>query len=1625
MEENKNNKKVYSYDEVYEATLKYFNGDDLATTVWIKKYCHKFLHDDGTVDYYELTPEDMFHRLAKEYARAGMKYNNPLTEEEIFDLFNHYKYIFPQGRPLTGIGTDDAVSISNCFVVGYPDYDSYGTILAEDEEMTHIFRRGGGCIEEHQEVITNRGIIPIKDVAIGDEVLSFNIKTNEVEVQRVQNKYLADVKLEEQIKITYDNGTVLRTSVKHPVLMKEGEGWKYENQLSGELDGSINYYTEPTDEIVYGEEEPLDNDLHVVYNEGIFTLYRGKAKKEYHRVFNEGNTAVVSIEPDNDGKYVYWDIEVENNFNYFAGNNGFVVIHNCGVDISHYRPKNSKVHNAAMTSSGPVQICAKKYSDTVREVGQCIEEHQNVLTPDGLKEIKDVEVGDKVWTEKGFIEVINKYDNGIKPVYRVHTKFGNQILATDNHTFTTCTLKDGVVEKQLGDFNEGDPILMLEGTQLEDKPYIELDTDIECLKKKVINENNEVEEVKYDTYKDTILPKHLNEKLAYLLGYIDGNGHVEHRNNSITVSLDKKNVGIIEKITNYVKDVFGYEPAVSDNCDGNCVKIGICASIGTRFLVKNGICKEGIDNLHIFDKIFKSSNKVQMAYLAGLFDSDGYAQGKKGGYSITTVNVRLANDLMLLLSSNGITGKIHYEIRKNPNWRPLHKVTVVGENDTRKLLNLCTESVKIQNKNFVSKRNCYLTPYTWKTKGIKKEKYIPDPTQFISTGSLVRTGCKDAMLVQDYFKYIEYEGDKQVYDIELADEHLFWCEGFYVHNSGRRAACLISMDITHPDAEEFIDAKTNSTEITGANISVKIYDDWMKSFVDNPNPNKENERLWKKIIHNAWQWAEPGVLFWDTIIRESVPDCYEKYGFKTLSTNPCQPACAPVLTKDGLSSIGEIKVGDEIWSEKGWVKVINKVSNGLKEAFAYRTTCGTIYSTENHHVLYKGEYVEIKDTKYVDALNGDESDFEVVENKEMVLNGLVLGSGIVQEKTPSHLILYDASSEDDIILEGEEYGEYFGDIHWENDEYGYEVSGHTIAPEEIRNRVRDKFLPERFKHLSKSDTCNFLKGLFSSIGDYDKAKNRIRIEYINEDFANDIALLLYSVGITSRINKDKGDFMIRITLDAERYMKYIGFIQPEKAEKVMKLETPWGGRRLEPALVYGKKSLGEVEVYDITVDSILHTYWSAGHNISNCGEIPLSAKDSCRLMGLNLYSYVVNPFSKDAYFDFDLLKKHSRLIMKLMDNMIDLEVEKVDLIIDKVKSDPEPEEIKGRELKLWQDIKEIALKGRRSGIGFTGEGDMLAALGYKYGTQEATDFAVKVQKTIAENTYIESCLLVQEEGREKFPVFDYELEKDNPFLNRLADGCEEFAKLWRNGKGRRNIANLTCAPVGSLSTQTQTTSGIEPLFMPFYFRKRKIEKAEGIKPDFIDETGDWFEEYFVCHHKYIVWYSVYKGISFDEAKKELTSMKKNEMDEVYKKSPYYQATANDVNWVEKVRMQGGIQKYLDHSISACLLPDTLIETTDGLYYLDELTDFSTLNEGEFRVNDSFEPEAITMNGEKHKITRFYNNGEKDTFLVKLLNGSYVECTSNERLYVLNEETGLYEWKQVSDLKEGEFVKVKH
>ena len=445
-----------------------------------------------------------------------------------------------------------------------------------------------------------------------------------------------------------------------------------------------------------------------------------------------------------------------------------------------------------------------------------------------------------------------------------------------------------------------------------------------------------------------------------------------------------------------------------------------------------------------------------------------------------------------------------------------------------------------------------------------------------------------------------------------------------VAQDGRRGALMLSVSIKHPDSEAFIDAKMTEGKVTGANVSVKLDDEFMQAAIDgtpyvqqfpidskNPKVKKEIDAsaLWKKIVHNAWKSAEPGVLFWDTIIRESVPDCYADLGYRTVSTNPC-------------------------------------------------------------------------------------------------------------------------------------------------------------------------------------------------------------------------------------------------------------------------------------------------------------------------GEIPLCPYDSCRLLAINLYSYVINPFTPEAYFDFETFEKHVGYAQRIMDDIIDLELEKIDAIMEKVKSDPESEEVEH----LWEKIYKKTGQGRRTGVGITAEGDMLAAMGLRYGTEEATAFSEKVHKTIALMAYRSSVNMAKERGA--FTIYDSEREKNNPFINRLKDAdpelYEDMVKY-----GRRNIACLTIAPTGTTSLMTQTTSGIEPVFMPVYKRRRKVNPNDPeVHIDYVDETGDAFEEYIVYHHHFLTWM---KANGYDTDKK----YTQEEIDALVAQSPYYKATSNDVDWLMKVKMQGRIQKWVDHSISVTInLPNNVDEDLVNRLYVE-------------------------------------------------------------------------------------------
>lgn len=327
-----------------------------------------------------------------------------------------------------------------------------------------------------------------------------------------------------------------------------------------------------------------------------------------------------------------------------------------------------------------------------------------------------------------------------------------------------------------------------------------------------------------------------------------------------------------------------------------------------------------------------------------------------------------------------------------------------------------------------------------------------------------------------------------------------------------------------------------------------------------------------------------------------------------------------------------------------------------------------------------------------------------------------------------------------------------------------------------------------------------------------------------------------------------------------------------------------------------------------------------------CGEIPLCPYDSCRLLSINLYSYVVHPFTKDAYFDMEKFRKHVQIAQRIMDDIVDLELEKIERILQKIQEDPQSDEVKEAEYHLWEKIKHKSSQGRRTGVGITAEGDMIAAMGLRYGTPEATEFSVDVHKNLALSAYRSSVTMAQERGA--FAVFDASREKNNPFLRRIKEADKQlYADLQKYG--RRNIACLTIAPTGTTSLMTQTTSGIEPVFMPVYKRRRKVNPGDAdVHVDFVDEVGDSFEEYIVYHKKFLEWMNV-NGI--DSTKK----YTQDEIDKLVEQSPYYKATANDVDWLEKVKMQGAIQKWVDHSISVTVnLPNDVDEALVNRLYVE-------------------------------------------------------------------------------------------
>ncbi len=520
------------------------------------------------------------------------------------------------------------------------------------------------------------------------------------------------------------------------------------------------------------------------------------------------------------------------------------------------------------------------------------------------------------------------------------------------------------------------------------------------------------------------------------------------------------------------------------------------------------------------------------------------------------------------------------------------------------------------------------------------------------------------------------------------------------------------------------------------------------------------------------------------------------------------------------------------------------------------------------------------------------------------------------------------------------------------------------------------------------------------------------------------------------INFDSGIRIIDMEYD-KMYKGALGHYKKIDAQKLWKKIVYNAWKSAEPGILFWDKILNE-SIPDCYIE---HGFKTVSTN--PCGEIPLCPNDSCRLLALNLFGYVNNPFTNDAKFNWELFKSDVIIAQRYMDDIIDLEIEKIDAILNKIKSDPEEQFIKLYEINLWEKIKEMTIKGRRTGLGVTAEGDMLAALGLIYGTDEATDFSEEVHKQLKLNAYRSSVTMARERGA--FPIYNHDLEASNPFIERILN---EDPQLYDDmiTYGRRNIALLTIAPTGSASIMTQTTSGVEPVFSPAYMRRRKINPQEkDVRIDYVDDEGIAWMEYPVFHHNFELWLNI-NGYNVDVVK----SMTKEQIDEIVKKSPYYKATSNDVDWVKKVEMQGRIQLNVDHSISTTVnVPNDATEELIARIYetawrsgCKGITVYRDGSRSGVLVSNKDKKEKDLEFHENHapkrpkrlkgEIHRFQNNLEKwiavvglkdgrpyEIFTGKLQNGlSYLPTNIKECEVVKN----IFEIEELND--EGKLVKVK-
>ena len=891
-----------------------------------------------------------------------------------------------------------------------------------------------------------------------------------------------------------------------------------------------------------------------------------------------------------------------------------------GIDISTLRPTGFHVNNAARTTSGAPSF-ADLYSYVTRKIAQCLHESTNVLTKKGLKEIKNILPGEVVWTEKGWIKVNSVIENK-KACVKLETKYGHEIICSEDHIFHTT---DG--EKKVKDLQVGSLITQIVGEGWEGQ-------QINLLPPPIVRVGNNKSNRLNTNIK---FPTKLDNKLAYIIGYSYGDGCVtydeEKTTYEISLALDPVWEGIASKLEKYVMDVFDYDKKRT-NGDG-CKRLRLSSKLLILYLKNNGFLKQKAEQIDFPQKLLKAHSDIVFAFIAGYFDADGDVTKKKS-YRFRSIRKEFLLDIQNIFYSHGIPSKIHIQEREEENWETIYTLSINGGLAQSNFRKYMQESVKVASVlPFIKIRDFTRTCYKVKDfdTNSSRHNYIMNNNQWIAYLTIQRLN-KDLntqlkpYLLQDTIKKIQpYKKEElqKVYDLVLESEHLFFANGLYAHNSGRRGALILTMDVHHPDVEEFATSKIDRTKVTGANISIRLSDEFLEAVEKDEDYEQrwpcEGEpvftrqvsarKVWKTIINTATETAEPGLLFWD--------------------------------------------------------------------------------------------------------------------------------------------------------------------------------------------RIKSYLPAESYPHF-KSISCN------------------------------------------------------------------------------------------------------------------------------PCAELNLSAYDSCRLLALNLTSYVLNPFRESAQFDWKAFTNDVHLAMQMLDNIIDLELELVQRIMEKSDTAEEKE--------LWQKFYQAGHDGRRTGLGTLGLADALAQLRIKYDSEAALEFADKLYRNYRDSAYEASIDLAEVRG--PFPAFDWKLEKDNEFIKNLPEDLQKRMSK----SGRRNISLLTLPPTGSIAilarcnkfSRHNISSGVEPLFKEKFKRRKKInESDDNAKVDFVDALGDKWQHYDIYHGNILNYMEEILGLEIGDLELPETQ---EMLDKAFKELPDYFVTADNIDWKFRVKLQGIIQIYTDHSISSTInLPKgTKPDIVSGIYF---------------------------------------------------------------------------------------------